>query len=1524
MPARTRDQHEHHAGRRKAWRWSKRILLGLVSVVVLAVAAVLVILHTNWGRDLARGQIEAQLNNTFVGGATIGALEGSPLGELVIRDLVINGPDGKPAISVRKLTLEIGLLALASKQAKLETLRAEDVDVDLRRDPDGTLQITRLTKPSGPKSGWEVEIPKVVVERAHVRYDAGTEIMNFDQLAITGGAHLPPDAPLAANLLVHGTWRERNAPIWVDTVVRNDWKELTVPSLLARVGDVTVIVAGLHVTKPQEAGLVFATPQPLDVAGIVSLRASKEAVAQLAPEVELPVDLDVNIIAAPLAGSATRLTVTGTVDGSPIRADVDADLTRQHAAGMVATGMLDVTKLSRGKLEGTAAGLVVFDLRAGEPGGLPIGTALIHASGELAGTPNAALAMTARSDGSRASTAVALDGVGVRANVTAELRKLGDQLTLERSSIIASVSDPSRATGGKAPLRGRFDVNLAASGMLLPRADLAVEGRMKGKRLRVQDLSIASVDFAIDAKHLPSRPTGKAELEARNIVRQDMFLRELDLTAGTREDGKIAVSVRSRPRTTPWLLEADALVAPGETVTIDLQRHHIRAGSGSDWRGTSGHITIGPERIDVRDLVSASRDGKLAIGGHFHRVGRKAGDLDARVDLTAFSLNNIDKGYAGTLAAHVDVQRRNGKFAGVIDLDAKGVALTPQVIPFDVDAKVEARADKLLIAATAQSPTLGTAKLGIDIDAPDDITNVAHWKKLHRRHIREGRIQLQGLDVAKIAQVAGLEGEHRGRIDGDIQLSETTTGGLIQITNLMTPALRTLGPVSANLNVSQSGPAELTPTLVATIDDRATAGSGTPKQLAKVEAQATLGIPDHLFDPAAWQRLGRGAFKGGSVRIADVMIEPALLDRLEVNTSLRGRATMVAEISEAARGAKVAVALREVRGKPIAQPISIDLLASIDNAETTATMSIVAPASTVAGKQPKASGLGRAVTLLDLRARIPLTLAELEADPRGALTKRIEATAKLPDVPAPQLLAVFGRTEVIGGMLTGTVDVGGTIGKPTVRARLAGTNLEVPPGPGNRPVKQIERIALDASWDGTQGKLAIDGTQQRGMLHVLVTGSPANLAGAALKLEAKAFDLEPLLAFAPGPAGGASGRLDANLTMQGLDPRRAKLAGELHLVNGRIPIAAQVGTLWRAKIDLVVRENDVKINVDGRLGGGSVKAEALLGLEGAMPTGGTATMTLREVSPIGVVEPDVNADVTAKLVRRDDAWVADIAVKNGVIKIPKDRGEKLKPAGAPPDMRFTDGTRMTGRPREAAPPDRPTVVMNVRLYSTYVESEEFRGLIKGQLEITSDAESVGMVGKIEADRGNLDLFGRRYQLERAVVRFDGSTDPLLDVAITHDFPEVTTVTQVRGRASKPELILRSDPGTYSQGQLLGFLLGGEPAGQPADGNPRDKAASAGASFVANKIGGYVRDALPIDVDVLRYESATSSSGAAIMVGTWITRSLFVAYRRRIEARPDENAGEGEVEYWLSRRVVVEGVIGDRGYNGVDLLWRKRY
>jgi autotransporter translocation and assembly factor TamB len=789
--------------------------------------------------------------------------------------------------------------------------------------------------------------------------------------------------------------------------------------------------------------------------------------------------------------------------------------------------------------------------------------------------------------------------------------------------------------------------------------------------------------------------------------------------------------------------------------------------------------------------------------------------------------------------------------------------------------------------------------LKVDVDAPKDVANVEMWKHLHRDIIREGRLTLYKVDLGKLAELAGKKGELSGQLDGDLVINATTAGGTLQIRDLMAPALRSTGGVNADLRISQTGPDELSPVL-----------TGTVGGIGKFEVVARLGLPEHLFDPDAWKALGPSAMRGATLVVSRIEIEPGLLDRLGVVTDLRGSASMHAEVSEGMRSAQVAVDLTNLRGTPIAQPVTAHFAVAIDDKAANTSLAV----------------RSKAVTLVDMHGTVPITFDQLRADPKSVLTLPLDITATIPNAPAPTMLHVFGRSEIIAGTINGTIKVAGTVGKPTLRAAITGTNFKVPPGPGHKPIKTLEQISLDATWDGTTGTVAIKGTQQAGMLDIRATGSPDALEQGTVSIKAKSFDLVPLLVFAPGPAGGAAGQLDANLTVNGLDPHTARIAGDLHLRDARIPVAPEIGTLRRAKVDIDISESTLKIKVDGRLGGGSVVLASSIALDGAQPTGGDATITLRKISPIGTVEPDIDADIKVKLKRDGNRWNADVLVSNGVVKVPKGRGEKLKPVGAPPDMVFATGEKITRRPMldDSKPPAAPTLVANITIYATYVESEEFRGIIKGRLTVSSDANSVGVVGKITTDRGDLDLFGRRYQLETAEVRFDGTTDPLLDVRITHDFPGITTVTQIRGRLSKPELMMSSNPGIYSQGQLLGFLLGGEPSGDPQGGSARDQVTGAGASIIANKIGGYVRNALPIDIDVLRYEAASAGSSAAITVGTWLSRSLFVSYRRHLEARPDENAGEGEAEYWLSRRVMLEAVVGDRGYNGIDLLWRKRY
>ncbi|HEU0033024.1 MAG TPA: translocation/assembly module TamB domain-containing protein [Kofleriaceae bacterium] len=1504
---------ERHGGRR-GWRWVKRIVLGLLAVVVVAIAGALIFLHTDAGRGVVRTQVEARLNNAFVGGATIGKVEGSPFGDLVLRDIVINGPDRKPVITVKRAKLELGILPLVSNEARLSGVELEDVDVDLRRDANGELIVNHMTKP-GPKSTWSIDIPDIKVRRAHVAYDTGSEVMNFDNIAIDGAAHMPYEKPLDANVSVKAIWREKRAPMFLETKLTNSPARTAVSSLLAKVGDIEVTGTNLEIVKSPPVP-VGSPPPPSVFSGRITAKAPRAAVAQLFPSVDLPDDIAAEVVMKPLDGASwTNVDFVASIGDQTVRGLVNADITAKRALGLVSASSLDLAKLTRGKVAASGGGVVVFDVAQGEPGKLPVGHAMIHAAGDYQDFPHTGVTVSVSSSGERITAAVGAINPGMQASISGELKKLGDRVTLERAHVLASTTNPKAASGGKAPFRGALNVNLVGSGALMPRADLAVTGRITGSRLAVQDVSVQKLNLAIDARRLPSHPIGKAVLEADGVQRQNIYLRQLLVTAGNREDGRIAVALRTRPKQDPWLVEADALVTPGKITTIDLERHHVRVANKSDWVGNSGRIVISPSLVEVKDFKSASADGLLSLEGHLHRAGRQKGDLYAKLDADKFALENIDQAYRGILDARVDVQRINGLLQGTAEVKATGLALDPKVIAFDVNTKVDAHDGQLLVNADASSPRLGATKLDVHIHTPKDVTDVQAWKHLGRGAIHAGRLQLQGIDIARAAELAGMQGEYRGRVDGEIHLSAQTTGGTIAIRKLFAPQLKSLGgTVDVDLHVAQPSPDQLVPSLVARVKD-----------IGDVQAFARFDMPDRIFDPAAWRSLGRDAFLGATVQANDIAFDPGMLDRLGITKQYaRGKLSFVAELKQAFADARVSVAVRDLRGSPISQPMDVDMVAGIDAKATGATLDIRTREMlrTVNGSKVTETFRGPSIPIIEARADIPLTIAEIEHDPKAALGKAIRVTAKIPRVPATQLMAVFGRNEVTGGTIDGQIDVAGTVAAPTAKAKIVAAGLQVPPGAGNKPVKVVKQLALDATWDGKLAKLVLDGTQDQGMLRVDAQVAPGDLGKATVKLVAKQFDLAPVLVFAPGPAGGAAGRLDANLSVASLDPTTMRVLGEAHLNDGRVPIAPSVGTMRRAKIDVAISERDMRLSVDGQLGRGSIIAKGTLGMEGARPTGGEAAITLRRVSPIGVVEPQVDADVSVKLRREADAWVADMLVERGTIKVPSDRGEKLKPAGAPPDMVFMSGERITNRPMEKKPPSQPKLIANITLKSTFVESAEVRSIIKGKLTVTSDGVAVGIVGRIDADRGQLDLFGHRYDVERASIRFDGSTDPVLDVRITHDFPEVTTITEVRGRLSKPELVMTSNPATYSQGQLLGFLLGGEPDGEP--GNARDRATAAGTSFVANKIGGYVKKALPIDLDVLRYESATSTSSAAVTVGTWLTRNLFIAYRRRLESRPDENTGEGEIQYWISRRVTIEGVVGDRNYNGVDLLWRRRY
>ena len=1429
------------------WKWALRIAVGLVVVVALALAAVAIFVKTDRGRELARSQIEHQLDALFSGGASVGRVDGTPFGELVVHDVVIRAADRTPAIAIGTLRLRASLLDLVRRQVSLGELVVEGADVDVDK-----LAHLLAPRPDTGPSKWNVDLASVAIRSSHVHATTSRlGAIDLDDVELAGDAHLHADGTRGAEIALHARWRERATPIAIEASVRDDADRLVVPLVDVEVGHISVAIHDAQLTKRDRRA-----------SGSAKLAVPRAELARLAG-VDLPGDVALALAATSDGGVA----LDGSLGGTPVTAKLGVDVAARHVAGAIRTGDFSLASLTRGKIHGTAGAAIDLDVA---PAAAHV---TAHAHGTYEQLPPGDVVLAVDSQDGRATAT--LDVIGpATVHVAGAVARDGRGYRLERASVVAHARDV-------VPVRGSVDVVLAARGPLWPEPALTVVGSVRGAQLRAAGASLADAEIAIDARGVPARPQGTVHVHAFGLTRGSIALSSLVVDATSRADGWIDVTTAVK---TPQLdAELAARVKPGRSTEIDVVRHHVAAG-GETWTGTTGRVVIDPRGVAIDQLATASAHGRATLDGNYARTG----DLRATLDVAGVDLATLRSGYAGALGAHVEVGRTRGLLSASAKLDGTGIVLDPRMPAIALHAKLDAEPGKVALEGTVASPVAGKAELAIDLAAPHDLTNVAAWRALGGRALSVAKLRADGVDLGKLApdQLAG-------KLDGELSLAPGSTTGTIRVRDLRARALAGIGALDAELAVSQPAPDELVPELAI-----------TAKQLGKATARLELTMPAHPFDAAAWRALGPKALHSASIQTTSLAFDPSVLKRFGVTTMLRGHATVDVEVAEALSTVHATAKIPDLRGAPLAKPVGVTLDASLDDHEAVATFAMISD---------------RRVAMVDARVTVPVTLAQLRGSSAVWKALPIAGAITVHETSAAQLLAAFGRTEVSSGTLAGTIAIAGAVGAPTANVHLTADNL------ATSRSTQLDRLAIDGTWDGRRAALKLRASERpSGTLSIDAQGSPDALASANATVTARGFELAPLLAFVPGIAGGVTGRLDGTLDVHGFDPKAAQVAGKLHVTGARVPIAPEVGTLRDATIDVVIAEHDVQLVANGKLGRGTAGVRGSIALDRFAPSGGQATIQLTHVSPIGAVQPLVDAQLAVKLARKGDQWIADVTVDHGFVKLEKG-GEKLKPVGAPPDLAFgakpAPGATRPGGP----PPKRALFVVNLTLKPTPVESDQVRTNVKGTLHVTADLHGIDLDGQIDAVGGDLQLFDRRYRLEQAEARFDGSADPMLAVEISYDFPDVTLTAQVHGRASKPQLQLSSNPGNYTQAQLLGFLLGGEPGGDTQASGLTDTATSAGESFIGGALGSYVKNAIPgIKIDVLKYSAATATSSEAIQAGSWITHALFFQFTEHPEARPDENAEEGTLEYWLTHRLELQLTAGDRNYDGVDLLWRKRY
>lgn len=995
-------------------------------------------------------------------------------------------------------------------------------------------------------------------------------------------------------------------------------------------------------------------------------------------------------------------------------------------------------------------------------------------------------------------------------------------------------------------------------------------------------------------------------------------------------------------------------------------------------KGQGGQIALRPQRVEIKDLELRSNAGIISVDGV--RAGDQlTGELEVE-DLQLAPLAKIIpqmRGLSGNLDLRASGTLRGRTLQAEVRGAARNLVARPGAAVVDAELIASVAPQLYHVSVHAKNGTIGEVTAEISVDPPADPFDGRAWQKLDRSALRELKVKSQRVNLAAaqravdaMAVAMAVTTGQPAELPADPLAPGQAIEGLASVEIALTPAGGTLRATVEDLRAPAT-PAPIDVAALLTLDG---AGAGSFKasaQTAGVTALATaeVRLPPRPFDPAAWtmlpERLPHAALEIPSFVITSQMATTLGLD------DWRGRVGAKLELERGLEQLRGKLAFEQMRGGPLQQPVTVVADLAVEGGQTK-----LAAVAAVDGKpaikleagvplslvnqgpvtfqtlplegtmtigpleaHTVARLFGASSRLLTADARTAAEVAEARRQPVTASGKGAAAapqgnpggkgasaeatTAADADPNSPTGAPARRRLQ---GTIRGEAKLTGTIGDPAVAMQLFINDL------GNQRSK-IREIKLDAKLKTGALHAELTGAGQKGgSLQGGIDLDVKKPGEATMTLVANAFDLSPIARLVPSVLLGVQAQLDANLKVAGLDPKTMQVTGGLTLGNIRFPLANQVGALTEGVLKIDVQNNKATLKLNGKMEAGKVELAGSANLDGVLPRSAALDLTVTDLALITPLTPTINGKLHADVKLANGRWRVDAKLSKGEVKIPVEQGRVLHPVGPPPELVFvTDARSVKEPPKSLAQAARswaagrarnPWLQIALVIESVRVRSAEATGAVRGAVEVAISDDGISLDGDVRLAGGDVNLFGRRYQVDHAVVTFDGPLDPVIDAEIRHTFPQLVLNVAAVGRASEAKLRFSSSPATYSEAQLLGFFLGGNP-GSSRDATP-DAANSVAAAVASQTVGGLITKRLPVRIDVLSYQPQTLSTSGAFVAGRWITEKLLLLLRSRSDPRPLENSAEAELQYLLRRDLLLDGVAGDRGTFGLDLLWNRRW
>jgi translocation and assembly module TamB len=584
-------------------------------------------------------------------------------------------------------------------------------------------------------------------------------------------------------------------------------------------------------------------------------------------------------------------------------------------------------------------------------------------------------------------------------------------------------------------------------------------------------------------------------------------------------------------------------------------------------------------------------------------------------------------------------------------------------------------------------------------------------------------------------------------------------------------------------------------------------------------------------------------------------------------------------------------------------------------------------------KHPNISGTGTIQNLsiqgeVFPQAQVQLTAMGSMLDLRLNTGKNVDLTAQI-DTIAPGLPFTAHATfseypiERLARLSQGMINVTGSVnlsGVLTDRTRLRGqgqiesANMNI----HSVPLRTIKPFTFDFNSD----RLMLTGVTLTGQATQLsVAGTIAFSAGTPLNLDVGG-QVDLALLGAASPEWSSSGSVNVQVRLTGT-PQMPDLRGLAHLANASFSRRGFSTSLSNVNGDLFFDQDRVRLNnVEGRMGGGTVRAQGAALLQGGSLQSINIQIdgdNVRFRYPEGL-RTVVNAELILRGNLTSPLLEGNVRIQNlsyrsnfeDFLAVLTEHNLNTTPS---PVSRLRLAVHIEGS-------------RNITIQNQLAEVEA-----RVDVDLKGTLDDPSLTGHVEASGGTLVFQGNRYTVTRGNIDFVDPLriDPVVDIEAESQVRDYRVILTVTGRGDRLHLNMRSDP-PLPELEIVSLIAGGrtreEIATRPGSSVPTSEqlfqsgAASILFDLLQQRVGnrlGLLGSGTRLRLDPFLV-GAENNPGARITLSEQVTKDLSVTYSQDLSSNRQQVI---LIEYFVSRNTSILASRDELGNFGIDVRLRKR-